>query len=98
MVKIASFNVENLFARAKALNTANSGLGEAVLASYQDVNALIMNTEYSVADKARILELLVKLDIYTKNTHEAIRRNDSLQPKWAWLRKNRERSTVNQKM
>ena len=89
MVRIASFNVENLFARARAFNTANGSASKAVLEAYHDVNELIMNPTYSTADKATIRDLLVELDIYTKNTHDAVRRNDTTQPKWAWLRKNR---------
>ncbi|HEY3165802.1 MAG TPA: endonuclease/exonuclease/phosphatase family protein, partial [Candidatus Binatia bacterium] len=34
-------------------------------------------------------DLLVELDIYTKKATGAIRRNQTLNPKWAWLRKNR---------
>jgi hypothetical protein len=40
MVRIASFNVENLFARPKAFNTADWSLGEPILDAYRKVNAL----------------------------------------------------------
>ena len=89
MVRIASFNVENLFARANAFNTTNWSGGKPVLDAYRDVNALIMKPIYSAADKGKIRNLLVKLDIYFVNSHSAIRRKDTKSPKWAWLRKNR---------
>ena len=89
MARIASFNVENLFARPKVFNTANWSVGKPALDAYRDVNALIKKAAYTAADKAKIRDLLVTLDIYTVNAHGAIRRKDSLSPKWAWLRKNR---------
>src|SRR5262245_33942120 len=89
MVRIASFNVENLFARANAFDTTDWNAGKPVLDAYRDVNTLIMKQNYSAADKTKIRNLLVKLDIYYVNSHGAIRRKDTKSPKWAWLRKNR---------
>jgi endonuclease/exonuclease/phosphatase family metal-dependent hydrolase len=89
VVRIASFNVENLFARANAFDTTDWSVGKPVLDAYHDVNALIMKPVYSAGDKTKIRNLLVKLDIYTRNSHGAIRRKDTKSPKWAWLRKNR---------
>lgn len=89
MVRIASFNVENLFARPKAFSTSTWSAAEQVLKAYQEVNALINSANYTAKDKNRIRDLLVKLDIYTRNKAGAIRRNQTTDPKWAWLRKNR---------
>ena len=89
MVRIASFNVENLFARPKAFNTADWSLGEPILDAHKKVNALFAHDPYSDADKQEILDLLVQLDIYTVNSHGAIRRKETSSPRWAWLRKNR---------
>src|ERR687891_733590 len=89
MVKIASFNVENLFARPKAFRATDLDVAEPVLAAYREVNELIKKPVYSAADKARIRELLVLLDIYPVNPHGAARRKDTIDPKWAWLRKTR---------
>ncbi len=88
MVRIASFNVENLFARPKAFNTTNWSLGRPVLDAYREVNALFLNTTYSATDKQRIRDLLVVLDIYSVNSNGAIRRKRTQFPHWAWLRKN----------
>jgi hypothetical protein len=89
VVRVASFNVENLFSRPKAFNTSNWAAGEPALAAYSEVNILMANANYSAADKQRIRDLLVQLDIYTVNAAGAIRRNQTKSPKWAWLRKNR---------
>jgi hypothetical protein len=77
MVRIASFNVENLFARPNAFNTADWSLGEPILDAYQKVNALFAHDPYSAADKEEIIDLLVRLDIYTVNSHGAIRRKET---------------------
>jgi endonuclease/exonuclease/phosphatase family metal-dependent hydrolase len=89
MVKIASFNVENLFERPKAFRATDMNVAEPVLAAHKEVNELIKNPVYTDADKARIRELFVVLDIYYVNAHNAVRRRDSQNPQWAWLRKNR---------
>ena len=89
MVRIASFNVENLFARPKAFNTTNWSLGLPVLNAYREVNALLSKAAYSSADKQRIRDLFVELDIYSINNNNAIRRKRTQSPRWAWLRKNR---------
>ena len=89
MVRIASFNVENLFARPNAFNMPTWAEGEKVLEHYRHVNTLINKANYSAADKNKIRDLLVKLDIYTVKSHNAIRRKQTQTPKWAWLRKNR---------
>ena len=90
MIRIASFNVENLFARPKVFDLSDWNAGEPVLKAYDEVSALLQKVSYSAADKIRIRELLVTLEIYTidKKT-KAIRRNQTLDPQWAWLRKNR---------
>ncbi len=89
MVKIASFNVENLFARPRAFNTTDWTFGQPALDAYREVNALLSNVIYSAADKIRISNLFVGLDIYNVNSNGAIRRKRSQSPRWAWLRKNR---------
>jgi endonuclease/exonuclease/phosphatase family metal-dependent hydrolase len=89
MVRIASFNVENLFARPKAFNTSNWALGQPALNAYREVNALFSNAVYTDADKQKIRDLFVVLDIYSINNSGAIRRKSTQSPRWAWLRKNR---------
>lgn len=88
-VVVASFNVENLFARPKAFNTATWASGEPILAEYREVSALIAQPVYGVADRDRIRFLLVELGVYYRNVHGAIRRRTAPGAQWAWLRKNR---------
>ena len=89
MVRIASYNVENLFARPKAFRTADWAVGEPVLAAYERVNALFKKAAYSAQDKAAMKSLLVELDVYFVNAQGAVRRRETTSPRWAWLRKNR---------
>jgi endonuclease/exonuclease/phosphatase family metal-dependent hydrolase len=89
MVRIASYNVENLFARPKAFDPSDWSLGQPALDAYYEVNGLIAKATYSATDRDRIRDLLVELDIYTVNANGAKRRKYSRSPRWAWLRKNR---------
>ncbi len=59
-LRIASFNVENLFDRAIALNYEDNKQGQPYLDDYHELNTLFNKPQYSAEDKARILELMVK--------------------------------------
>jgi endonuclease/exonuclease/phosphatase family metal-dependent hydrolase len=89
MIRVASYNVENLFSRPKAFDGTDWSIGAPILAAFHEVNALLGNSAYSAADKQRIRELFVTLDIYRLNQHGAARRVYSSNPRWAWFRKNR---------
>lgn len=78
-MRLASFNVENLFERARALNEDQwltapeadpsrwSGAGKAILDAYAALNAVLRKPIYSDADKAQILQLLTTLDLERKD-------------------------------
>jgi len=87
-VVVASYNVENLFARPKAFDTTDRSAGEPVLAAYHEFNSLAAAEVYTDADRARMRDLLVALGVYVVRDG-AVRRNRTREPKWAWLRKNR---------
>jgi len=89
MVRIASFNVENLFARPKAFNTQNWAYGRQALNTFRQVNDLLSKSVYTASNKQQIRDLFVALDIYCINDEGAIRRKYSRNPQWAWFRKNR---------
>ena len=72
-MRIASFNVENLFARAKALNLQSWAAGKPVLAAQAEVNALLEEPVYTDAAKARILELLATLGLQRSDDSEFVR-------------------------
>lgn len=57
-MRLASFNVENMFDRAKALNGMNWGDGKQALEAHEELNALFNKTLYSAGDKTRMLALL----------------------------------------
>src|SRR4051812_26242236 len=61
-MRIASFNVENLFDRARAL-ALDDQAAKPVLEAQAELNRLFAQAAYSPADKARILELLTELGL-----------------------------------
>lgn len=62
-MRIAAFNVENLFDRARALNLSTWAEGRTVLERHARVNQLLGQASYSAADKQRIAELLDQLGL-----------------------------------
>jgi len=88
-VRVASYNVENLFARPKAFDSTDATAGEPILAAYHEFSSLVAAPSYSDTDRKRMRELLVDLDIYTVNAQGAVRRKQTSTPTWAWFRKNR---------
>jgi hypothetical protein len=73
-VRFASFNVENLFARPRAFNQTTWAQGQPILNAYAEFNSLIEQPAYSPADKARMIDLLVQLDVY-RVTNGIVRRH-----------------------
>src|SRR4051794_22139910 len=62
-MRIASFNVENLFDRAKALNVGTWAQGRQALDRHAQVNRLLNKPKYSAADQTKIVELLTVLGL-----------------------------------
>jgi len=88
-IRLASYNVENLFARAKALDTPSWADGQPVLAAYETFNAIAQKAAYSEADKAAMLQALTTLRILV-NTTGGLRLNKRMfDDAWALLRENR---------
>lgn len=71
------------------VDTRDWSEGRPILAAYEEVNALFEKQNYDAADRQRMEQLLVILDIYSVNQHGAVRRKLTSSPRWAWLRKNR---------
>jgi endonuclease/exonuclease/phosphatase family metal-dependent hydrolase len=88
MVRIASFNVENLFARPRALNMPTWAQGRPILEAYEEFNRRIAKAVYTASDRARLIDLLVKVDVY-RRTNGIVHRNPARNPRWAFLRANR---------
>ena len=58
-MKLASYNVENLFMRARALSGPGfSAEGRKILKAQADINAVLGKDTYTAADKKKIVELL----------------------------------------
>src|SRR5438045_2290200 len=87
-MRLASFNVENLFARAAALNSSewvnepqanpdHWSAGRKALDTYSKLNAILAQPAYSAQDKTEILELLDKLGILESDDSKLVilRRN-----------------------
>ena len=57
-MRVASFNVENMFDRAKALNGVSWSEGRPALEAHKELNTLFEKSTYSAANKAKMLSLL----------------------------------------
>jgi endonuclease/exonuclease/phosphatase family metal-dependent hydrolase len=68
MMKIAAFNVENLFDRAKAFNLDDQSLSEAIMEGTTELNNLFMEPVYSEAHLARMRELIFELGLDKSDT------------------------------
>jgi len=62
-MRLASYNVENLFRRAKALNMDTWAEGKPIIDKYTELNELFEEAAYTDAMKARMLELLTGLGL-----------------------------------
>ena len=59
-MRLATFNVENLFERAKIMNLEHWSDGKAVLADYKKFTEIIEKPVYSTADKAALIATMKK--------------------------------------
>ena len=62
-MRLASYNVENLFDRARAMNLKSLSQGKPVLERFAELNALLAQPSYSAADKKRMAKLVIELDL-----------------------------------
>jgi endonuclease/exonuclease/phosphatase family metal-dependent hydrolase len=62
-MRIASYNVENMFRRAVALNFATWKDGKVILEQYALINSLLQEPKYTTAIKKSILDALGKLGL-----------------------------------
>jgi endonuclease/exonuclease/phosphatase family metal-dependent hydrolase len=65
-MKLASYNVENLFQRAVAMNGTREE-GADALAAHAELNATLSKREYTSADKKKIVQLMKDLGIDKKD-------------------------------
>jgi endonuclease/exonuclease/phosphatase family metal-dependent hydrolase len=63
-LRVASFNVENLFGRAKVFNFKDQSIGDKILEKIDELRGLLQKASYSESDKKRILDLYQELKPY----------------------------------
>lgn len=85
---IASFNVENLFARAKVLDTTTWEEGAAQLAAFERFNRIAQRRVYRAADKRSMIDDLITLAVFVRSRSKVIRQ-PNLAAQLAVLRENR---------
>ena len=61
MLKIAAFNVENLFERPKVFNFKDHSIGDDILEKVNDLRKVLDNKTYTAANKRKILKLYKEL-------------------------------------
>jgi endonuclease/exonuclease/phosphatase family metal-dependent hydrolase len=59
-LRIATFNVENLFSRPIAMDYEDNRVGQPYLDAYAELNSLFAKPQYAEDDKARMLEILTE--------------------------------------
>lgn len=72
-MRIATFNVENLFDRARILAAETWEVHRADLEAYDELTRLLQQEVYAEADRARIAELLVVLGMAGSDTGPLVR-------------------------
>lgn len=89
-MRLASFNVENLFARAKVLNTTTWEEGRPQLAAFERFNRTAQRRFYRKSDKRQMLRDLEKLDVVTRASRDnRLIRQPNVAAQLAILRENR---------
>lgn len=71
-MKIAAYNVENLFERAKVFNEENS-ISKPIIKAVADLNNLFEKKRYSDNDKSHIIELLKELGLLKVDNSKYVR-------------------------
>ena len=62
-MRIASFNVENLFSRVQAMNLESWNEGKEILAEYSHLNTILQEPVYTTANKQMILAAIERLGL-----------------------------------
>jgi endonuclease/exonuclease/phosphatase family metal-dependent hydrolase len=67
-MRLAAFNVENLFDRAKALNLADPADGTPILQAFARLNILLAQVIYDAAAKTEMADLIATLELEASDT------------------------------
>jgi endonuclease/exonuclease/phosphatase family metal-dependent hydrolase len=71
-MKIASYNVENLFSRVRAMDQSTWNDGKQILSAYSQLNCILAKENYSDADKDSIIALLNALGLDKSNESQFV--------------------------
>lgn len=71
-MRLASYNVENLFDRARVMNLENWAQGKPTLDRFSALDALLGKASYSAADKDKMAALAVELGLEKSDTAEFV--------------------------
>jgi endonuclease/exonuclease/phosphatase family metal-dependent hydrolase len=88
-IRLATFNVENLFARAKALDTATWSEGQPALAAFELFNRIAAKPVYTEQDKTALLQALETLRVLVMTAAGLRLNKHQFDDAWALLRENR---------
>lgn len=66
-MRLAAYNVENLFDRARAMNLDDRDRGDAILRAFAGLNLLLGRVRYTDADRDRMAELMLELGLEEKD-------------------------------
>ena len=72
-MRLASYNVENLFNRAKIMNQPTSAEVREILKAFADLNALLGQVNYTDARKQQMVALIEKLGLTKSDESEFVR-------------------------
>jgi endonuclease/exonuclease/phosphatase family metal-dependent hydrolase len=72
-MRLACYNVENLFARARAMNLESWSEGRPALEAFARFNRLINKPRYTVRDKAAMLDLIETLGLAARDDARFVR-------------------------
>ena len=88
-MRLATFNVENLFARAKALAVSSAGDDNKLLKAYERFDRVSGQLQYDETDRAEMLADLETLEVLKRSQAGNLRFNTRPFDAWALLRENR---------
>ncbi len=67
MLRIATFNLENLFTRPSAMSFASDAAGRQAIEDHAELNGIVAKDTYSAADKETLIELSEKYGFHLLN-------------------------------
>ena len=88
-MRLATYNVENLFVRARALDPADPAKGQPALSAYEEFNRVAAQPVYSEEDKATMLAALETLRVFVRTRAGRRPNPDLFGDAFAVLRENR---------